>query len=109
MGGGDRGLNPLHPKKSAHAMCSILGGRDDLFLEGLASCHFLSPEIPQDSTWASALVQGGTAERRSLCQEEGFYHLLRERELGCQAHHTWPGIIIVIMATVIIATVTNIY
>lgn len=25
MGGGDRGSNPLHPKKSAQAMCSILG------------------------------------------------------------------------------------
>lgn len=73
-----KGSNHLHPKNSAQAMCSPLGEGTTGSWEGITSCHFLSPETPCDSTRASVLTQGGTAGRRSLCQEGDFYHHLKE-------------------------------
>lgn len=89
-----------------HRPCA-LPWEGTMVLGAIASCRLPSGEPPYDSAWTSVLTQGGTAREKKLVQEEGFYHHLKERELGCQTSHTSPGIIIVI--TVLIAAAANVY
>lgn len=65
-----QGLKPCSFQQISTGHVLYPGGGDDRFLEGMASCHFLPPEIPDDSTWTSVLIQGGTAGRRSYVRRK---------------------------------------